>query len=89
MNRNRKNSNPLKLYKLIKDTFQMDPSKQIIEWIPYSQITSLTKIAEGGFGVVYKAIRLNPNSNRNEIVAIKRFFNSQNTSKHFLNEVIV
>ncbi|CAI2183389.1 15183_t:CDS:2 [Funneliformis geosporum] len=44
-----------------------------MEWIPYSQFTNLKKIAEGGFGVVYRAIK-----NQNEIVALKRIKDSQN-----------
>ena len=53
-----------------------------IKWIPYSQITDLKEIAEGGFGIVYKAI------NNGKVVAIKKLSNSQNSSKYFLNEVI-
>jgi serine/threonine protein kinase len=55
-----------------------------MEWIPYSQIRNLEKIAEGGFGIIYKAIWLNKTT-----VAVKRFQNSQDISKHFLNEVII
>ncbi len=87
MNHNNKNSDPSKVYKFIMDEFQKYPSKPIIEWISYSQITRLTKIAEGEFGIVYKAIRLN--RGQKETVAIKRFFNFQNISKPFLNEVII
>jgi serine/threonine protein kinase len=57
-------------------------SKLKIEWIPYSQITDLKEIAEGGFGIVYKAL------NNGKVVAIKKLSNSQNSSKYFLNEVI-
>ena len=55
-----------------------------MRWIPYSQIKNLTKIAEGGYGIIYKATLSD-----DETVAIKRFFNSQNFSKYFLNEVII
>jgi hypothetical protein len=58
-------------------------TKPKVKWIPYSQIKILTKIAEGGFGIVYKATFLD-----GKTVAIKKFFNSQNISKYFLNEVI-
>ena len=67
-----------------------------MEWIPYSQITNCKKIAEGGFGIIYKAIWINASSRyddflrireKNKTVAIKRFLNSQNISKYFLNEV--
>jgi hypothetical protein len=53
-----------------------------IKEIPYSQVTKLKPIAEGGFGVIYKANWLGDN------VVIKKFNNSQNISKYFLNEVI-
>ncbi|PKC51394.1 kinase-like protein, partial [Rhizophagus irregularis] len=56
--------------------------KERVRWVPYSQIKNLEKIAEGGFGTVYKATVYH-----SEIVAIKRFFNSQNISKYFLNEI--
>ena len=52
-----------------------------IKWVPYYQIKGLKKIAEGGFGIVYKAIW------KDETVAVKRFNNSQNMIKYFLNEV--
>ncbi|GES85211.1 kinase-like domain-containing protein [Rhizophagus clarus] len=51
------------------------------KWVPFSHIKNLEKIAKGGFGTVYKATL------HNEIIAVKRFFNSQNTSKYFLNEL--
>ena len=89
MNHINKKSDPLKVYDFIKNEFKNYPSKPIIEWIRHSQIKNLTKITQGGFGIVYKATRLNSNSNQNEIVAVKRFLNSQNISKPFLNEVIV
>jgi serine/threonine protein kinase len=53
-----------------------------MEWIPCSQINNLENIAEGGFGTIYKAIWLNKTP-----VAVKRFSNSQDISKYFLNEV--
>jgi hypothetical protein len=53
-----------------------------IECISYSQITDLKEIAEGGFGIVYKALI------KGKVVAIKKLSNSQNSSKYFLNEVI-
>jgi hypothetical protein len=71
------NSNPLDIYK---NNFA---SRHIIKWIPYSQITNLKEIAEGGHGKIYKA------SINDNIVAIKEFLNSQDLSKYFLNEVIL
>jgi hypothetical protein len=81
ININNNNFNPLEIYHSIKrsDCFS---SKLKIEWIPYSQITDLVKIAEGGYGKIYKA-SINEN-----IVAVKEFLNSQDPSKYFLNEVI-
>ncbi|EXX50703.1 Sps1p [Rhizophagus irregularis DAOM 197198w] len=52
-----------------------------IEWIPYSQITNLKKIAEGGFSIIYKATWEGTD------VAVKKLRDSQNISKHFLNEL--
>ena len=46
-----------------------------IKWISYSQIKDLTKIAEGRFGVIYKATLLN--GTKNETVMIKRFLGTQ------------
>src|SRR6266498_3940254 len=53
-----------------------------IKWIPYSQITNLEQIAEGGFGIVYKAL------NNGNAIAIKTFSKFQNFNKYFINEVI-
>jgi hypothetical protein len=75
-----KNFNPLMIYNLAKK-FDFS-SKLKIEWIPYSQITNLEKIGEGGYGNIYKA------SISGNIVAVKNFLNSRNPSKYFLNEVI-
>ncbi len=72
----------------------------IMEWIPYSRIKDLTEIAKGGFGIIYSATwldgapeykyRTSTDVNRynNKTVAIKRFLNSKDISKYFLNEVI-
>ncbi len=83
------NSDPLKLYIFIRNKIWKHSSKPRMEWIPYFQITSLERVAEGGFAIVYKADKLNPITNRNQTVAIKRFLNSENISKPFLNEVII
>ena len=79
---NKNFNDPLNFCSFIKNKLSLK-----VEWISYSQITRLTKIAEGEFGIVYKAIRLN--RGQKETVAIKRFFNFQNISKPFLNEVII
>ncbi|CAI2166101.1 15812_t:CDS:2, partial [Funneliformis geosporum] len=75
-------------------------SRSVIKWIPYSQIADLKRIAEGGFGIIYKAKylgeipKVKDNSNvsnieysKNETVAVKRFINSKDISKYFLNEL--
>ncbi|CAI2172028.1 3991_t:CDS:2, partial [Funneliformis geosporum] len=76
-----KDSNPLNVYRyLIKTPIILH---SIIKWIPFSQITNLQQIAEGGFGMVYKAKylgvmpKVKDNSGSyfeyiNETVAIKR-----------------
>ena len=67
--------------------------KTFMEWIPYSQFTNIEKIAEGGFGIIYKATwsnsyRSDPLYRRNnETIILKRFKNSQDISEYFLNEV--
>jgi len=55
-------------------------------WIPYTQFTDIKKIAEGGFGIIYKATWLD-GSSKNKTIILKRFKNSQDISKYFLNEV--
>ncbi|PKY21677.1 kinase-like protein [Rhizophagus irregularis] len=53
-----------------------------LEWIPYFQFANVKEIAEGGFGVIYKATCSN-----GKIVILKRFKNSKNISRYFLNEL--
>jgi serine/threonine protein kinase len=69
--------NPLEVYSFIRYNLPIIG----IEWIPYSQITNLKKIAEGGFSIIYKATWEGTD------VAVKKLHDSQNISKHFLNEV--
>ncbi|UZO14621.1 uncharacterized protein OCT59_006074 [Rhizophagus irregularis] len=54
-----------------------------IKWIPYSQFTSVKEIAKGGYGIIYKATW----SSKNKTVILKRFENSKNIDKYFLNEL--
>jgi len=75
--------NPMNVYRFIKTIFYSE-SKMI--WIPYSQIKNLSKIAEGGFSIIYKATWSDGINDTD--VAIKKLFDSQNISKYFLNEVI-
>ncbi len=80
MNNAYNNFNSLDVYKFVRNISLM--KQLVITKIPHSEILNLKRIAEGGFGVVYKATWSDNN------VAIKRFFNSQNINKYFLNEVI-
>ncbi|GBC38285.2 kinase-like domain-containing protein [Rhizophagus irregularis DAOM 181602=DAOM 197198] len=68
-----------------------------MEWIPYSQFTNIKEIAKGGFGIIYQATWLDGSfcinkhgsriRRRNETVILKRFINSKDIDKHFLNEL--
>jgi hypothetical protein len=57
--------------------------KGSIGWIPFPQFTDVKEIAKGGYGIIYKATW----SSRNKTVILKRFENSKNNGKYFLNEV--
>ncbi|EXX56507.1 Cdc15p [Rhizophagus irregularis DAOM 197198w] len=74
--------------------------KLSMEWIPYSQFTNIKEIAKGGFGIIYQADWLDGSSyinkyrdkvdryrSKNETVILKRFINSKDIDKHFLNEL--
>ncbi|EXX50600.1 uncharacterized protein OCT59_006006 [Rhizophagus irregularis] len=71
--------------------------KLSMEWIPYSQFTDIKEIAKGGFGIIYQATWLDGSfcinkhgsriRRRNETVILKRFINSKDIDKHFLNEL--
>ncbi|RGB26123.1 kinase-like domain-containing protein [Rhizophagus diaphanus] len=54
-----------------------------IKWIPYSQFTDFKEIAKGGYGIIYKATWLS----NNETIVLKRFNNSKDIGKDFLNEL--
>ena len=69
--------------------FRKTSSGSEIEWIQFSQISNLEKTAEGGYGIIYKATWSNKPFKVNDTIAIKRFSNSQDISKYFLNEVII
>ncbi|GET64086.1 kinase-like domain-containing protein [Rhizophagus irregularis DAOM 181602=DAOM 197198] len=66
-----------------------------MEWIPYSQFTNVEEIARGGFGIIYLATWLdgpikgdiNRKRNSNETIILKKFKNSEDVSKYFLNEL--
>ena len=87
--------NQTEIYDIMRQKYDKIQPEPMMEWIPYSQITNMKQIAEGGFGIIYQATWLdgsltgnNYNNRRtNEHVIIKRFKNSQDISKYFLNEV--
>jgi hypothetical protein len=58
-----------------------DQSEMLMEWIPFSQFMDINEIARGGFGIIYRATWAQKN------VILKKFKNSQDASKYFLNEV--
>ncbi|POG81705.1 kinase-like domain-containing protein [Rhizophagus irregularis DAOM 181602=DAOM 197198] len=68
-------------YQSSQNEFDYHSTKPKIKWISYSQIKSLKKIAEGGFGIIYKALI------NGDVVAIKKVLNSQEPNKYFLNEL--
>ncbi|GBC06412.1 hypothetical protein RclHR1_06810001 [Rhizophagus clarus] len=86
--------NPLDIYNFITNNLK---NTQVMRWIPYCQITNFEKIAEGGFGIVYKATLLDGGKyqyddflsirNKNKLVAIKKFLNTQDIINYFLNEL--
>ncbi|CAB4446065.1 unnamed protein product [Rhizophagus irregularis] len=88
---------PYELFYSIYKKFFVNNSKAEIsmEWIPYSQFTNVKEIARGGFGIIYLATWLDgpiigydrKRSSSNETVILKRFKNSQDISKYFLNEL--
>ncbi|UZO07148.1 uncharacterized protein OCT59_027445 [Rhizophagus irregularis] len=61
-------------------------AKQNDKWIPYSQFKDVKEMTKGGYGIIYTATWSNKN-NKNEIVILKRFENSKNNGKYFLNEL--
>ncbi|GBB90991.1 hypothetical protein RclHR1_18080001 [Rhizophagus clarus] len=70
-----------------------------MEWIPFSQFTDVKEIAKGGFGIIYRATWLDGSMHynsyfykdrlrkRDEVVILKRFENSKDIDKSFLNEL--
>ncbi|EXX50445.1 hypothetical protein RirG_270770 [Rhizophagus irregularis DAOM 197198w] len=76
---NNTNIIPFEVYKFIIKHLRTIRLK--IKWIPYSQITNLRKIAEGGFSIVHKTTLVDGSSDRD--VAIKKLRDSQ----YFLDEL--
>ncbi|RIA91108.1 kinase-like domain-containing protein [Glomus cerebriforme] len=89
---------PLNVYKCLKERIYKNFNPEaVMEWIPYSRIKNLKKIAQGGFSSIYQATWLDGGINgaeysssyrrENEVIAIKKFSGSQHVSNHFLDEV--
>ncbi|PKY58207.1 kinase-like protein [Rhizophagus irregularis] len=76
------NNDPLKIYDFIKNKLEISKN---IKMIVYSKIEDFKRIAEGGFGIIYKAA-WKINSSNKKIVAVKKF-KSQNISKYFIDEL--
>ncbi|GBB98706.1 hypothetical protein RclHR1_00330033 [Rhizophagus clarus] len=68
---------------ILGDFFAKKNDIGLIKWIPYSQFTNVEKMTKGGYGIIYKATWLS----NNETVILKRFENSKNIGKYFLNEL--
>ena len=91
--------NPAKIYDFINNKYKEYYPEPKIEWIPSPQITNMKKIAIGGFGIIYQAIwsdgplikdgSSNYIRTANKTVIVKRFVNSQDIGKYFLNEVSI
>ncbi|CAB4410454.1 unnamed protein product [Rhizophagus irregularis] len=80
------------LKSIFSSKFKKEKSRiRSIRWISFSQFTDVKEIAKGGYGIIYKAIWLNKDytsyPNENETVILKRFENSKNVGKYFLNEL--
>ncbi|CAG8499086.1 25703_t:CDS:2 [Gigaspora rosea] len=74
---------------------------ELLEWIPYSSLKDITRIAQGGFSTVYSAVLVNGPMQRFDLskqqwsragvsrVIFKEFYNSKDSSFQFLEEVIL
>ncbi|GBC47877.2 kinase-like domain-containing protein [Rhizophagus irregularis DAOM 181602=DAOM 197198] len=63
--------------------FKTRKSKPPINWTPYFQFENVKEMTKGGYGIIHKATWLS----NNETVILKRFENSKNSRKYFLNEL--
>ncbi|CAB5181191.1 unnamed protein product [Rhizophagus irregularis] len=68
---------------ILNTLFKTRKSKSQINWTPYSQFEDVKEMTKGGYGIIHKATWLS----NNETVILKRFENSINSSKYFLNEL--
>ncbi|POG71888.1 uncharacterized protein OCT59_000241 [Rhizophagus irregularis] len=55
-------------------------------WIPYSQFKNIKEMTKGGYGIIYKATLLGYNKTLKTVI-LKRFENSKNNIKYFINEL--
>ncbi|RIB21292.1 kinase-like domain-containing protein [Gigaspora rosea] len=72
---------------------------ELLEWIPYSSLKDITRIAQGGFSTVYSAVLVNGPMQRFDLskqqwsragvsrVIFKEFYNSKDSSFQFLEEI--
>ncbi|CAB5197525.1 unnamed protein product [Rhizophagus irregularis] len=93
-----KDFNVLSVYDfIIKTNYGFIWPESTVNWIPFSHIKIINEIAKGGYGIVYKAIWSHDESMykshyyesyRGEFqVALKKFLNSWDFKKYFLNEL--
>ncbi|RIA96267.1 kinase-like domain-containing protein [Glomus cerebriforme] len=87
-------TDPSNVYTFLRSNYTPSGYHSTMEWIPYSQITNLEKLAEGGFGIIYKAIWLDCKKHispydpgKNKTIAVKRLKSSQKISEEFINEL--
>ncbi|CAB5212012.1 unnamed protein product [Rhizophagus irregularis] len=74
--------NSLQIYEFIRDKFG-DKYNPITKWFSYSQINNVKEIARGGFGIIYIANVVEYGT----AVILKKFKNSLDESRYFLNEL--
>ncbi|RIA92243.1 hypothetical protein C1645_765550 [Glomus cerebriforme] len=77
-------TNPLDFYNFIRSNYRLADYHSTMEWISYSNIINLEKLAEGGFSIIYKAYW----EGNYKTIAAKRLKSSEKISKEFLNEVL-
>ncbi|RIA92246.1 hypothetical protein C1645_80127 [Glomus cerebriforme] len=70
---------PSNVYTFLRSNYTPSDYYSIMQWISYSQIKNLEKLAEGGFGIIYKAIC----PEKNKTIAVKRLKSSQKISRVF------
>ncbi|PKY26229.1 kinase-like protein [Rhizophagus irregularis] len=68
---------------LLNSIFNRKHNIKSLKWIPYSQFKNVKEITKGGYGIIYKATWLG----YNKTVILKRFENSKNNVKYFINEL--